>query len=168
MNERIRTYEEFWPHYLAEHRNPVSRRLHFVGTTGFLASVAASAALNPVTFGLAALGFSAIMRDGMKKEGEKPSFKHVLGMVALPSLASPLFPVGVAWAYGCAWLGHFGFEKNRPATFGYPLWSLYSDFRMYGHMLQGRLWSGDDPVEALGLDNTRSAPRSTNGASASA
>lgn len=164
-NARIATYEEFWPHYLSEHRDPNSRRLHFVGTTGFLASCVASAAINPVGFSLASLGFAALFRDGMAKEGQKPSLTHVLGMVALPSLASPLFTAGVVWAYGFAWAGHFGFEKNKPATFGYPLWSLFSDFKMYGHMLRGRLWSGD-PLDALGLVNERRASTPSNGAHA--
>jgi hypothetical protein len=167
QNERIATYEEFWPHYLSEHRDPTSRRLHFVGTTGFLASCVASAAINPIGFSLASLGFAAIFRDGMKKEGSKPSLPHVLGMIALPSLASPVFTAGVVWAYGFAWVGHFRFEKNKPATFGYPLWSLYSDFKMYGEMLRGRLWSGTDPVEQLGLRNERPVAPS-NGARATA
>jgi hypothetical protein len=41
--------------------------------------------------------------------------------------------------YGFAWVGHFFFEKNRPATFTYPLWSLLGDWVMYRDMLIGRI-----------------------------
>ncbi len=41
--------------------------------------------------------------------------------------------------YGFAWTGHFFFEKNRPATFKYPLYSLLGDFRMFRDMLIGRI-----------------------------
>ncbi|MEM9172061.1 MAG: DUF962 domain-containing protein [Pseudomonadota bacterium] len=48
-------------------------------------------------------------------------------------LATPLM------GYGFAWIGHFGFEKNRPATFQYPLYSLISDWIMYRDILIGRV-----------------------------
>jgi len=41
--------------------------------------------------------------------------------------------------YGFAWAGHFFFEKNRPATFKWPLYSLIGDFTMFKDMLIGRI-----------------------------
>ena len=41
--------------------------------------------------------------------------------------------------YGFAWLGHFKFEHNKPATFRYPLYSLMGDWVMYKDMLLGRI-----------------------------
>lgn len=41
--------------------------------------------------------------------------------------------------YGFAWVGHFFFEKNKPATFKYPLFSLVSDFKMYFDLLFGKI-----------------------------
>lgn len=40
--------------------------------------------------------------------------------------------------YGFAWAGHFFFEKNKPATFKYPLYSLGSDFRLFFELLVGK------------------------------
>ena len=41
--------------------------------------------------------------------------------------------------YGFAWVGHFFFEKNRPATFTYPLYSLLGDFAMFRDILRGKI-----------------------------
>jgi hypothetical protein len=46
--------------------------------------------------------------------------------------------------YGFAWVGHFLFEHNRPATFTHPLYSFLGDWAMFKDMLTGRIrWSGD-------------------------
>jgi hypothetical protein len=72
---------------------------------------------------------------------------HYLGTGAGVLLLG-LFVLTVDWrwliaapivAYACAWTGHFVFEHNKPETFGHPLWSLYSDFRMLALFLAGRL-----------------------------
>ena len=47
-----------------------------------------------------------------------------------------LAPVG---GYGFAWVGHFVFEKNRPATFQHPLYSLMGDWVMFVDILRGRV-----------------------------
>jgi len=41
--------------------------------------------------------------------------------------------------YGLAWIGHFIFEKNRPAAFRYPFWSLVGDLKMFFFMITGKL-----------------------------
>jgi len=41
--------------------------------------------------------------------------------------------------YGFAWVGHFYFEKNRPATFIYPFYSLLGDWVMFWDILRGRV-----------------------------
>jgi hypothetical protein len=49
------------------------------------------------------------------------------GLLALPLIS-----------YGVAWGSHLAIEKNHPATFGHPLWSLRGDLRMIAMMWQGR------------------------------
>jgi hypothetical protein len=91
MAERYRTFRDFYPFYLTEHVNPVSRRLHVAGTTLVLACLVAGIWTGDWRWFVAA-------------------------------------PVT---GYGFAWVGHFFFEKNRPATFKYPAFSLMGDFRLW-------------------------------------
>jgi hypothetical protein len=41
--------------------------------------------------------------------------------------------------YGFAWIGHFAYEKNRPATFQHPLYSLAGDWVMFWDILRRRV-----------------------------
>lgn len=96
---RIATFREFWPYYVREHAKPVTRALHFIGSTIVLALVAAALVTGR------------------------------LWLLAVTPVAG----------YGFAWIGHFGFEKNRPATFKYPVYSFVSDWVMYGKILSGSM-----------------------------
>ena len=99
--ERYRTFREFYPFYLTEHVNAISRRLHVVGTTLVVMCLIAT---------LATLNWSFL-------------------------IAAPLI------GYGFAWVGHFFFEKNKPATFKYPGFSLMGDFRLWFETVTGqRRW----------------------------
>ena len=74
---------------------------------------------------------------------------HFAGSTLVLALVAVAIVTANAWwllavpfaGYGFAWVGHFAFEKNRPATFTYPLWSLAGDFRMWSEMARGRRWA---------------------------
>jgi len=82
-------------------------------------------------------------------EHSKPATRllHCVGtLIAIASAVSLivvgkwwLFPLAVVPGYAFAWVGHFFVEKNRPATFTYPLWSFMGDWKMLALMLTGRL-----------------------------
>lgn len=97
--KKYRTFGEFYPFYLSEHKDQRNRRLHFVGTSLVVANLV---------------------------------FVLLTQMWWLLLLA-PVF------GYSFAWVGHFFFEKNKPATFSYPLYSLAGDWVMYWHILTGKL-----------------------------
>jgi hypothetical protein len=64
-----------------------------------------------------------------------------LGLICLGGAAwdARLIALGLVLAYGCAWVGHAFFERNKPATFKYPLLSFIADFKMYGLMWRGEM-----------------------------
>ncbi len=99
QNNRIRSFEEFWPHYAREHSTAGCRALHFIGSSLGIVCLAAVFITGNLWFIL-------------------------LGLVV---------------GYGCAWVGHFFIEHNKPATFQHPLWSFRADWRMWRLMLIGRM-----------------------------
>ncbi len=94
------------------------------------------------------------------REHSKPETRaiHFVGTGLALSCLLAWAATGIGWfgllalvgGYAPAWIGHFFIEKNRPATFTYPFWSLISDFRMAGLWAIGRLpgelaWAGVPP-----------------------
>ncbi len=100
MNEeRYRSFGDFYPFYLSEHSNKVSRRLHFSGTS----------------IAVALLITAAITQRWW------------------------LIAVALVQGYAFAWVGHYFFEHNKPATFRYPAFSLMGDWRLWWEILTGKL-----------------------------
>jgi hypothetical protein len=97
--EGARTFADFYPLYLGEHRNRACRRLHFLGSTLVL-----------VCLGL---------------------------LLATGRLQYVLY--ALLCGYGFAWIRHFVFEKNKPASFKRPLYSLMGDWVMYADLWRGRI-----------------------------
>ena len=66
-----------------------------------------------------------------------------LGVAAIAHSLSTLnfwwLLAGLVAGYGCAWVGHFFIEKNRPATFTYPLYSFMGDWVMWKDILTGKI-----------------------------
>jgi hypothetical protein len=83
------------------------------------------------------------------REHSRPQTRalHYLGTSLVVALALAALTFGRLWlllllpvaGYAFAWAAHFMVEKNRPATFTHPWWSLISDFRMWALWLSGRL-----------------------------
>jgi hypothetical protein len=64
----------------------------------------------------------------------------VLVALVIARLLAPWWLLAVPLVgYGFAWVGHFFFERNRPATFTYPLYSLIGDWVMFKDILTGRI-----------------------------
>jgi hypothetical protein len=72
---------------------------------------------------------------------------HVVGTALVIGVMALALVTRNAWwllampvvGYGFAWVGHFFFEKNRPATFTHPLYSFVGDWVMYKDLLTGRI-----------------------------
>lgn len=98
MENEFKTFKEFYPYYLNEHKKMGTRLFHFVGTLLFFLFL-----------------------------GSCFYFKN-WSLVA-PTIIAP---------YLFAWVSHFFIEKNKPATFKYPLMSLRGDFKLFFQLIIGK------------------------------
>lgn len=97
--QRFTTFADFYPFYLSEHTNRVSRRLHFTGT----------------------------------------SIALILLIAAAVTQTGWLVALALVQGYAFAWVGHFFFEHNKPATFKYPLFSFMGDWRLWWEIITGKI-----------------------------
>ena len=109
--EDFKNFQEFYPFYLSQHAKPLTKLFHFVGSA----------------IGLGVWGtyfHQLFQRYYEEKTSVEPIHQLILG--------------GFVCGYFFAWVSHFFIEKNKPATFKYPLWSLRGDFRMFFEILAGK------------------------------
>ena len=72
---------------------------------------------------------------------------HFVGTTLVIAFLATAFITRNAWwllgalvaGYGCAWIGHYFFEHNRPATFTYPVYSFIGDWVMFKDLLTGKI-----------------------------
>lgn len=72
---------------------------------------------------------------------------HFAGSLCVLAILFAALATGHTWwllampvaGYGFAWVGHFVFEKNRPASFSHPLYSFMGDWVMFAQLASGRL-----------------------------
>lgn len=134
QNKPFKDFSSFYPFYLTQHLDQTCRRLHFVGTSIVILILAMdlSIAVAMVAGGLWGLATFSVTRS--RETGTLEGFV-TLGIFLLTyrrltkniTKAALVLFVG----YGFAWIGHFFFENNRPATFIYPVFSLASDFKLW-------------------------------------
>ncbi len=63
----------------------------------------------------------------------------ILAIVIAMTANWPLLFLIPVIGYGFAWIGHFVFEKNRPATFTYPVYSFMGDWVMFKDIIMGKI-----------------------------
>ena len=137
--QRIQSFGDFWPATWRT-RHPVVDA--FCGKAAFCVAVWAVAA-NPARMMACLLAGLIVGFLARRIEANRRAGREALAIATLWLIGSPWIGAGILWAYLWAWVAHFKVELNRPATFQYPLWSLFGDFKMVSLMLRGQLWTGE-------------------------
>ena len=107
-------------------------------------STSSTAADDPKTFQTFAQFYPLYLSEHSNRTCRRLHFAgSTLSLVCLALLVATANPwwllAGVLVGYAFAWVGHFGFEKNKPASFKRPLYSFMGDWAMYRDIWVGRV-----------------------------
>jgi hypothetical protein len=139
VNKPFKTLADFYPFYLQEHSDPTNRIFHFCGTSLVILTLL----LDPVLLQSLLIAFfvgytSCTLFAGLPNgtyEGLLVLFTFLFFAAGNAKFKKAIFVLVLGYSF--AWVGHFYFELNKPATFIYPSYSLVSDFRMWIDMVMG-------------------------------
>ena len=132
------TFEDFYPLYMQQHSQPLTKLLHAIGTCLALFNVAAEPRLAVAgawgsAVGLVTFRFTLTFEHGIAE------FVLAVGTVIIMTrvLTGSIRPAlrAIILGYSFAWAAHHFVEINRPATFIYPTFSLWGDFRMLSELV---------------------------------
>ncbi|CAF1188331.1 unnamed protein product [Rotaria sordida] len=134
------TFEEFYPHYLRAHTQKTTRQFHYIGTTLFLLYILTKPTLliPMIAGGLAAYSIIPFVRHLSTGLPEVILFLIIYftgGKLLTHSFTKAFIPLLLS--YGFSWIGHFGFEQNKPAAFVYPTYSFFGDIQMMYDAIKG-------------------------------
>jgi len=127
-------FEEFYPYYISQHVDDICRRLHFIGTSLVVLYSLIEPAVGPSLVLAGLLGNIVFVYTRHIEHGIVEMALMLLTFLYFMTRwtgnwkKAMLIPI---IAYTFAWVGHFVFEQNRPATFIYPTYSLMGDFNMW-------------------------------------
>jgi hypothetical protein len=135
------SFEAFYPFYLKEHSTIECKRFHYAGTAAMLVFLLFQSKLILPILTAAAVGYTAFpffrhLQSGLPEMALMIGTYIVCGVASTKSFKKTLLPLLLG--YGCAWVGHYAFEGNKPATFVYPIFSLMGDFNMLLDALRGK------------------------------
>jgi len=136
------TFWQFYPYYQSEHTDRMSRLLHFTGTATVIASVLVFQPKSMVAL-IASLNVGYILSflfmglsHGFFEFGGFLLAYLLLTYALTGTQRAVALSVGYAViGYAFAWVGHFVYEGNRPATFIYPTYSLMGDGLTFARIL---------------------------------